>query len=184
MKKTPNGSPLTRRRVTAALAFVALAVGVAAAVASGFKSPATAVRAVANLSKPAAVSPAPAQLDNPADRLETELITITPTGFDPADITRPQGRVVVEVDNRSGLEEVELRLDRSNGVREKEVRVHRTALDWSGEVNLRPGTYFLGEAGHPDWACRITVTPRSVGLNSRARTSEPAGPLSSSGEER
>jgi hypothetical protein len=160
MKKTPNGSPLTRRRLTAALAFVALAVGVAVALAGGFKSSATAVHASSNMSRPAAVTPAPAQRSDPADRLETELITITPTGFDPAEITRPQGRVVIEVDNRSGLEEVELRLDRSNGVREKEVRVHRRTLDWSGEVNLHPGTYILGEAGHPDWACRITITPR------------------------
>jgi hypothetical protein len=147
MKKTSDASPFTRRRLAAAPAFVALAVVVAAAVAGGFKPW-------------SAAAPAPAPVDNRADAPETELITITPNGFDPAEITRPQGRVVVEVDNRSGLEEVTLQLDRTNGGREKEARVPRTTLDWSGEVDLHPGSYVLSEADHPDWACRITVTPR------------------------
>ncbi len=147
MKKTQDDSPFTRLRLMTAPAFVALAVGVAVALAGGFK-PRT------------AAASATARGENRADTPETELITITPNGFDPAEITRPQGRVVVEVDNRSGLEEVELRLDRSNGGREKEARVRRTTLDWSGEVDLRPGAYVLSEANHPDWACRITVTPR------------------------
>jgi hypothetical protein len=147
MKNTPNGSPLTRRRLTAVAVFAALAVGASAAVAGKFKSPAT-------------VTPAAAQSNAPADRLETELITITPTGFDPAELTRPQGRVILELDNRSGLEEVELRVERSNGAREKEVRVHRTTLDWSGEVTLHPGTYVIREAGHPDWVCNVTITPQ------------------------
>jgi hypothetical protein len=126
-----------------------LAIGASAAVAGKFRSPAAATTTLAG-----------AQGNAPAARLETELITITPTGFDPAEMTRPQGRVILEVDNRSGLEEVEIRLDRSNGVREKEVRVHRTTLDWSGEVTLRPGIYVLREAGHPDWVCNVTITPQ------------------------
>src|SRR5215212_9849510 len=73
----------------------------------------------------------------------TELITITPNGFDPAEITRPAGRVILEVDNRGGLEEVTLLLERENGPREREARVRRSELDWRGEVTLRPGTYVL-----------------------------------------
>ena len=146
MKKTPNASPFTRRRLTALLAAVALAVGTAAAaLTGGFKS---------------SVSPAAARGDAPAERLETELVTITPTGFDPAEITRPQGRFILEVDNRGGFKEVLLQLDALRGGREREVRVPRTALDWRDLLDLRPGTYVLREAGHPGWECRITITPR------------------------
>ena len=41
-------------------------------------------------------------------QLETELVTITPTGFQPGEITRSQGRFMLAVDNRSGLDEVDL----------------------------------------------------------------------------
>jgi hypothetical protein len=28
------------------------------------------------------------------------------------------------------------------------------------ELDLPPGEYVLAAAGHPEWACRITLTPR------------------------
>ena len=64
------------------------------------------------------------------------------------------------VDNRSGLEEVTLRVDRVAGPRLHEVRVPREMLDWNEEINLTPGQYVLTEASHPDWVCRITVNPQ------------------------
>jgi hypothetical protein len=149
MKKTLNGSHFTRQRLTGVLAVAALAVlavGIDAAVVGGFRSP--------------AATPATAQGGGSPDGVKTELITVTPTGFDPAELTLPAGPVVLEVDNRSGLEEVTLRLSRSDGATEEEAQVDRATLDWSGELNLSPGAYVLGEAGHPDWACRITVTPQ------------------------
>lgn len=95
----------------------------------------------------------------PAARgIETVLVTITPTGFEPAEITRPAGKIILEVDNRSGLEEAELLLDRIGGAREHAVRVRHTALDWSARLDVRPGSYILTEANHPDWSCRIKVT--------------------------
>lgn len=147
MKKTPNVSPFTRRRLTALLACVALAVGTAAAaaLAGGYKPP---------------VSQAVLRGDAPAEQLETELVTITSTGFDPAEVTRPQGSFILEVDNRGGFEELVLQLDALRGAREREARVPRTALDWRDRLDLRPGVYVLREAGHPGWECRITITPR------------------------
>ena len=92
------------------------------------------------------------------ERVEAELITIHPTGFEPAEITRDGGRFVLAVDNRSGLEEVDLQLNRENGSREREARVHRQQLDWREFVDLPPGRYVLKEVNHPDWACLITIT--------------------------
>jgi hypothetical protein len=92
--------------------------------------------------------------------VETELITVRSTGFEPAEITRPQGRVFFEVDNRSGLSEINLRLDSEHGNRLHQVRVKREQLDWYQELDLQPGRYLWTEADHPDWVCRITVTAR------------------------
>jgi hypothetical protein len=95
-----------------------------------------------------------------ADRLEAEIVTIRRSGFEPLQITRPAGRFLLVVDNRSELEEVDLRLDRRAGERQHQVRVRREALDWSEMFDLPPGHYVLTEATHPEWTCDITITPR------------------------
>lgn len=92
--------------------------------------------------------------------MEVELITVRPHGFVPAEITRPQGRFLLGINNRSGLEEVDLRLFREAGGVVREVRVNRKKPDWRELVNLPPGRYVLKEAARPGWACRITIMPR------------------------
>lgn len=94
------------------------------------------------------------------DRIETELITIRPTGFEPTAISRVQGRFLLAVDNRSGLEEITLRLDRVAGNRLRDVKVSRRKLDWREFVDLQPGRYVLSEAAHPEWTCTVTITAR------------------------
>lgn len=113
---------------------------------------------------PSATSPAAwdkrqmhAQQNGP---LQSELITITPIGFDPAEVTRPAGRFILAVDNRSGLEEVTLVLRDEGGQELLRERVPRETLDWSSTVNLAPGSYLLSEADHPAWGCRLTLTNR------------------------
>jgi hypothetical protein len=98
-----------------------------------------------------------AQADKPKDPLETELVTVRPHGFEPAEITRIGGRFLLAVENRSGVEELWLRLDNETGGKEREERVHRKKLDWNDVVELKPGSYRLTEAHHPDWVCRITI---------------------------
>ncbi len=85
------------------------------------------------------------------DQLETELITIVSAGFEPTELTRPAGRFLLEVDNRSGIEEVELRLDRQEGGREKSARVRSTAPEWQSALDLHPGVYILSEVNHSSW---------------------------------
>jgi hypothetical protein len=92
-------------------------------------------------------------------RVEAELITATPDGFDPGEITRPKGSFHLVVDNLAGLPELELRLTREAGHSLREVRVPRGQADWAALLDLEPGAYVLREAAHPGWSCRITVTP-------------------------
>lgn len=95
----------------------------------------------------------------PRRQVESELITITPAGFEPAVLTRPKGPFFLFVDNRSGLNSVSLRLDRVAGNRLHEVHVPREQLDWAEIFDLNPGEYVLSEADHPAWSCKITITP-------------------------
>ncbi len=102
---------------------------------------------------------ASAQASTEEEPLTVELITILPTGFEPAEITRPKGRFILAVDNRSELEDCEFEIKRVGGNRLHRVRVPREKLDWRGIVELPAGTYVVTEVNHPDWVCRITITP-------------------------
>jgi len=93
-------------------------------------------------------------------RIPASLITAHPTGFEPNEITRPQGLFLLGVDNRTGLQgALVLRLDRVAGNRLIEVPVPLEKGRWRNFFTLTPGTYHLTEANHPNWVCTITITP-------------------------
>lgn len=107
----------------------------------------------------ASAAPAAKREGAAQERVEVELITLRPSGFDPPGITRPRGKFILSVENRSGAHEVDLRLDREAGERQHQTRLTRGRLRWGKMVDLPPGRYVLSEANHPDWVCRITITP-------------------------
>lgn len=105
------------------------------------------------------VGPAAATIqDNERQRVEAESITLSPTGFHPKEITRRRGPFLLAVSNRSGLEEVVVRLDRVGADRIHELRVSSKRRSWQRMVNLQPGQYVLSEASHSEWICQITIT--------------------------
>lgn len=91
------------------------------------------------------------------ERVESELITILPNGFQPAEITRPPGRFLIAIENRSGISAVDFQLDAEPGNRIFQVSRTWERSDWSEVVNLPPGRYVLTEASHPEWQCVITI---------------------------
>lgn len=91
------------------------------------------------------------------ERIDAELVTLRPAGFEPAEISRAGGRFLLAVNNRSGLEGLTLRLATESGARERDVNLGRR-LRWRERLNLSPGDYALTVAGRPDWTCRITIT--------------------------
>jgi hypothetical protein len=99
-----------------------------------------------------------------ADQVESELITLRPFGFEPAEINRPAGEVVFAINKRSLLQDVSLTLSRVQGARltdkVKDVGLRKGQLNWIERFNLPPGDYVLTEARHPEWKCAITLTPR------------------------
>ncbi len=90
--------------------------------------------------------------------IQAELITIAPHGFEPRELSRPRGRFVLMIENRSGLKGVALRLSRADGSSVREMRVPREEPDWSAVLDLEPGRYLLTEADHSDWVCAIAIT--------------------------
>ena len=93
-------------------------------------------------------------------QLETELVTITPTGFEPAEITRPQGRFMLAIDNRSGLDDVDLYLERETVGRVNVALSRRGKLAWRETIDFPPGNYVLRAANDQSWRCAFTITPR------------------------
>ena len=141
--------------LTAACALVALS-GLAAA-AHAWRASALTKNALPAAVKNVPPSPVP-QRRRPIADFESELVTITPHGFEPREITRPQGRFLLMVDNRSGLGATSLALTREAGARTHEMRVPREEPDWSEVVNLPPGRYVLTEDDHSEWTCVLIIT--------------------------
>jgi GGDEF domain-containing protein len=83
------------------------------------------------------------QGQRPQTPLQAELVTITPNGFEPAEITRPQGRFLFAVDNRSGLDDVDLYLERETSGRVNVPLSRKGKLAWREAIDLPPGTYLL-----------------------------------------
>lgn len=95
-----------------------------------------------------------------SNRLEAEIVTVTPTGFEPGEITRPKGRFILAVDNRSGLDEVDLYFVRETGARLNSRLTRKGKLAWREIVDFPTGTYILKAANDESWSCRITLTPQ------------------------
>ena len=90
--------------------------------------------------------------------IQTERITLLHDGFEPGGIKIPPKKFFLAVDNRSGLTEMALRLDRQSGPLVQSVSIDHKKLDWTELFELTPGVYVLSESNHPGIACTITVT--------------------------
>jgi len=94
----------------------------------------------------------------PQAPVQAELITVTPIGFEPAELTRPKGRFLLAIDNQSGLEEVEFYFERETTGRVNVPLSRRGKIAWREIVDLAPGTYILRATNDESWRCRITIT--------------------------
>lgn len=91
------------------------------------------------------------------ERLEAEVISITSTGFEPTEITRPAGRFLLAIQDRNGLAELTLRVSRETDGAQFLVPTRKRQRAWRDVVNPSPGRYLLTEANHPEWRCLITI---------------------------
>lgn len=102
---------------------------------------------------------APAQETPPADA-RVEVFALTPEGFEPVEATLPAGNYLLVFNNRTGLDEFALRIERERQGAVSEARSRRRERSLRQMIRLTPGTYVIAEASHPDWTLRLRVTPR------------------------
>lgn len=91
--------------------------------------------------------------------MPVELLTLRPTGCDPAEITRPAGRFILAILNRSGLDEVQFRLDKETNSRLNNVNVSSRQLNWAEAIDLPPGKYKLTGTAHPEFSFTLNLMP-------------------------
>ena len=101
-----------------------------------------------------------AQQNPERTRVETELITIYPHGFEPGRIQRRPGPCFLAIDNKSGIRDLTVRLDRVGGNRLKEGKLKKEKYHLREILDLTPGQYLLTEQVHRNWRCEIVVTPQ------------------------
>lgn len=90
---------------------------------------------------------------------EVEVVTIYPHRFIPAELTLPNKKFLLVVNNRAQLETMNLSVSRVNGNEKlKEVAVSRKEHDFNDVIDLPPGDYLLTEASMPNAGCKITIT--------------------------
>lgn len=96
-----------------------------------------------------------AQYQDPIEELS---LTLTSSGFAPAEL-RPHGKkFLLSLDNRTDVEELVLRMSGNDGVQIREVKVPRGSGDWSELFELPAGNYTFSEVNHGSWLCRIVIT--------------------------
>ncbi|MCI0662839.1 MAG: hypothetical protein L0220_17360 [Acidobacteria bacterium] len=104
------------------------------------------------------------QSNSTPEPLVVEELTLRPIGFHPSEIRRPKGKFLLAINNRAGLQEMNITISREIGSAAKErlknVKVHNKYLDWNDVLDLQPGDYVVTEASNPMWVCRIIVTPK------------------------
>jgi len=100
---------------------------------------------------------APAGSLSTQDRVEAETVTLTSAGFEPSEIRRPAGRVLLAVNDLSGLDETTLRLENEGGQVLHEVTLGRRRQRWRKAVDFTAGAYALTVAGRPEWRCQIFI---------------------------
>jgi hypothetical protein len=115
------------------------------------------VEASAPAKDPAVVA---VQSKSPATRIPTHVITLRPDGFDPAEVLWQKGKSFLTIDNHSNVSVINLLLERLAGGHVKEIKLRMRKERSAGVLDLPPGDYLLTEVNHPQWVCRIKVSPQ------------------------
>ena len=98
------------------------------------------------------------RVSNMQDPVEVS-VTLKSTGFHPSEVLIPAERFQLSLDNRTGIQELVLRMATADGTQLREMQLGGAGGDWSEMFELQAGNYILSEASHKDWVCRLKVKP-------------------------
>lgn len=97
-----------------------------------------------------------AQSDEAISDIKVVLVNLRPEGCEPEELQLPAGEYLFIARNRTGLDEVNLRLTRESQ-QIADAKIPALRKDWKQRLKLTPGTYQLTESTQPQWTCRIVV---------------------------
>lgn len=137
------------------IAALALVTGLTAS-AWAWLAPSSEAEPTAPATRGEAVTP-PARRLPVQDRVEAETITLNSGGFEPAEIRRPAGRVLIALDKLPDVDQATVRLESESGQVLHEVTLERRRQKWRKVIELAAGAYALTVSGHPEWRCQIFI---------------------------
>lgn len=85
---------------------------------------------------------------------------ITSKGIEPSELKLSPGRYLVAVDNDSGFNTVDLKIDKEAGPRLGTAQFPAGQRKWRGFVEFTPGKIIFSEPGNPKRGCQITITEK------------------------
>lgn len=108
-------------------------------------------------SKQVATSAIVDQSDEAGPDVKLVLLALRPEGFDSNEMQLTAGEYLFMISNRTGLDEVNVRLHREGKERMAAGTVRGRRKEWKQRLKLTSGTYLVTVDGNPDWTCRIVV---------------------------
>jgi hypothetical protein len=140
-------------KVALGLTIILGVLAVATASRAVFERPASPVAASPN-------EPVRSSVQRTSPPVPAHVLVLRPMGFEPSEVSWPKERFFLAIENHSNVNDITVLLDREVGGRVKEVNLKMRKQRAAGIFDLPPGNYLLTVADHPEWVCRITITPR------------------------
>lgn len=94
----------------------------------------------------------------PAPRIKAIYFRITSLGIEPAELTLPAGRYLVAIDNDSGFNAVDIKIDKEGGPRVGSAQLPSGRRKSKGYVDFTPGRFVFTDSGDANRVCRLTIT--------------------------
>lgn len=99
------------------------------------------------------------QFDEVGPEFKLVLLALLPHGFETNEMYLDAGTYMFIIGNRTGLKEVNFRIDREGKDRIGESIAGGRKRDWKQRFELTPGNYVVSANDNPEWSCRIVVRP-------------------------
>lgn len=144
-------------KVVAILAAVLLVGGVATH--SHFAGRSATVDEAVNAIPPVDIPASLGQSGEAGPEVKLALLALLPHGFESQEMYLDAGEYLFIIGNRTGLKEVNVRLDRQGKERLATATVGGRPRDWKQRLKLTPGNYLITADDNPAWTCRIVVRP-------------------------
>ncbi len=103
----------------------------------------------------------PSNLDQSEAGPEVKLVLLAllVNGFENNEMQLEAGDYMFIIGNRTGLREVNIRLEREGKERVAEAAAGGRQREWKKRLKLTPGNYIVTANDNPEWTCRIVVRP-------------------------